>query len=192
METTAAIERVCDPDLELAERHAHGDARAFEELYQRFAGMVYNLAFRLSGDAEEAADLAQEIFLRLFRHLGRFRGRASLKTWVYAVALNHCRSRFGRRKVALQMAVDEDGEPMEIASADRNPEELAAAQEASRRVQRALLGLPVVFREAVVLRDLEGLAYEEIATVTGVRVGTVRSRIARGREQLRLLLESER
>ena len=86
------------PGLDLATRHGYGDETAFEEVYRRFAGMVYNLCFRMAGRAEEAEDLAQEVFLRIHRHLGRFNGRSSLKTWIYRVTLNHCRSKLSRKR----------------------------------------------------------------------------------------------
>ena len=179
-------------DVELVERHRCGDLQAFDEVYARFAEMVYNLAVRLSGSRDEAADLTQEIFLRIYRHLGSFGGRSTLKTWVFRIAVNHCRDRLSRHVPPMQSIDDgaeEDGVP--IADPSRGPEELAVAADEGRRVSAGLARLPQVFREAVVLRDLEGLSYEEIAEVLGVRVGTVRSRIARGREQLRLLLERE-
>jgi RNA polymerase sigma-70 factor (ECF subfamily) len=166
----------------LVERHRYGDPGAFEEIYGRFSEMVFNLALRLSGDRDEAADLTQEVFLRIYRHLGKFRGGSSLKTWVYRVALNHCRSKLSRRRPAEPL---DDAEPVDPA---RGPESRALAGDAGRRVAAALAGLPPMFREAVVLRDLEGLAYQEIAEVLGVRTGTVRSRIARGRDALRRLL----
>jgi RNA polymerase sigma-70 factor, ECF subfamily len=193
--TTATIEGVelCahDLDLELARRHAAGDLRAFDEVYARYAGMVYNLALRLSGNAEEAADLAQEIFLRVHRHLGGFSGRSALKTWIFRVALNHCRERLSRFRPLTQPLAEEAGEAggAPLADPGRGPEELAVAADLGRQVARGLALLPAPFREAVVLRDLQGLSYLEIAAVLGVRVGTVRSRIARGREQLRGLLD---
>ena len=179
-------------DVELVERHRCGDLQAFDEVYARFAEMVYNLAARLSGNRDEAADLTQEIFLRIYRHLGSFGGRSTLKTWVFRIAVNHCRDRLSRHVPPMQSIDDgteEEGVP--IADPSRGPEELAVAADEGRRVAEGLARLPSVFREAVVLRDLEGLSYEEIAEVLGVRVGTVRSRIARGREQLRLFLERE-
>jgi RNA polymerase sigma-70 factor (ECF subfamily) len=180
-------------DAELAERHRWGDRAAFDEVYSQHAEMVYNLALRLAGDREEAADLTQEIFLRVFRHLGRFRGGSTLKTWIYRVAINHCRSRLGRRRVPTRPLDDETaGDRLEPADPRRDPEQRAMAGDAGRRVAGALRLLPPVFREAVVLRDLEGLAYGEIAEVLGVRLGTVRSRLARGRDQLRQILESSR
>lgn len=177
-------------DVELVERHRCGDVQAFDEVYERFGEMVYNLSLRLAGNREEAADLTQEVFLRIYRHLGSFGGRSTLKTWVFRIAINHCRDRLSRHHPVMQ-AIDEDPEAGGVTLADpgRGPEELAVAADEGRRVMEGLSRLPTVFREAVVLRDLEGLSYEEIAEVLGVRVGTVRSRIARGREQLRLLLE---
>jgi RNA polymerase sigma-70 factor (ECF subfamily) len=178
-------------DVALVERHRCGDLQAFDEVYERFGEMVYNLALRLAGNREEAADLTQEIFLRIFRHLGSFGGRSTLKTWVFRIAINHCRDRLSRHYPVTQ-SIDEDvedGGGVTIADPGRGPEELAVAHDQGRRVMEGLSRVQPVFREAVVLRDLEGLSYEEIAEVLGVRVGTVRSRIARGREQLRILLE---
>jgi RNA polymerase sigma-70 factor, ECF subfamily len=177
-------------DVDLVERHRSGDLQAFDEVYARFGEMIYNLALRLSGNREESADLTQEIFLRIYRHLGSFGGRSTLKTWVFRIAINHCRDRLSRHHPVMQPIedeVEEGGQP--IADPGRGPEELAVAADEGRRVMEGLDRIAAVFREAVVLRDLEGLSYEEIAEVLGVRVGTVRSRIARGRDHLRLLLE---
>jgi len=180
---------VPDPDVDLVARHRAGDGRAFDEVYMRYSGMVYGLALRLSANPAEAEDLTQDVFLRIYRHLGSYRGGSTLKTWVYRVALNQCRSRFARFRPPTQGLFEEGVEEApQLRDPGRGPEEVALSQDASRRVAHALARLPLVFREAVVLRDLEGLAYEEIADATGVRVGTVRSRIARGREQLRQLL----
>lgn len=177
-------------DVALIERHRSGDLQAFDEVYERFGEMVYNLAARLAGNREEAADLTQEIFLRVFRHLGSFGGRSTLKTWVFRIAINHCRDRLSRRHPAMQSIDAENGESgVGLADPARGPEDLAVAADEGRRVATGLTRIPAVFREAVVLRDLEGLSYDEIAEVLGVRVGTVRSRIARGRDQLRTLLE---
>ena len=180
-----------DLDFELAQRHGRGDVRAFDEVYARYAAMVYNLAQRLSGDGDEAADLTQEIFLRVFRHLDSFSGRSALKTWIFRVALNHCRERLSRFR-PLTLPIGEEMDPAGatlLADPRRDPEAQAVAADVGRQVARALALLPVPFREAVVMRDLQDLSYQEIAAVLGVRVGTVRSRIARGREQLRHLLD---
>lgn len=190
---TAATAAVPETDLDLAARHRYGDAAAFEEVYARYAEMIYNLALRLAGDPDDAADLTQEIFLRIYRHLARFRGASSLKTWVYRVALNHCRSRLGRRRLATHSLTPAPGEPdADIVDSRRGPLERAMAGAEGRVVAAALGRLPRRFRETLVLRDLEGLSYQEIAEVAGVPVGTVRSRLARGRGRLRDLLETPR
>lgn len=178
-------------DLDLVQRHRYGDLEAFDEIYRRYHETIYNLSYRMSGDLELAADLTQEVFLRVFRYLDRFRGGSSLKTWVYRVALNHCRSRLGRRRLPTQPLEDEEGHQTEPADGRRSPEQRAMDREQRRTVNRALALLPPVFREAVVLCDLQGMSYQEIAEVLGVRIGTVRSRIARGRERLRELLEEK-
>lgn len=178
-------------DLDLVARHRYGDEEAFTEIYQRYATMVYNLSLRLSGSPDEASDLTQEIFLRIFRHLAKFRGSSSLKTWIYRVALNHCRSRLGRKRPAPQPLTGPEGETVrEIPDPRRSPEDRAVAAAESRLVAAALARLPRRFAEAVTLRDIEDLTYQEIAEVLQVRIGTVRSRIARGRERLRQVLES--
>jgi RNA polymerase sigma-70 factor (ECF subfamily) len=186
----ATADSIGSSDLELVERHLHGDRGAFDELYQRTVHRVFGLALRLSGDREDAAELTQEVYVRVFRHLERFRGQSSLETWIFRVTLNHCRSRLGRRRLPVQSLDGPAEADAETASAEpvdpaRDPEQQASAGETRRRVAAALAELPLTFREAVVLRDLEGLDYAEIATLLGVPIGTVRSRIARGRDQLR-------
>ena len=188
MTTQAAL---TDSDRTLADRHRYGDPEAFAEIYRGYETMVYNLALRLSGDPERAADLSQEIFLRIYRHLDRFRGRSTLKTWIYRVAVNHCRSRLRRRKLSLEPVGTDDVRLLSLPDARRGPEERAMAGDAERAVRRALAEIPRSYREAVVLRDLEGLAYDEIAQVLGVKIGTVRSRIARGRRRLARILVGE-
>lgn len=182
---------VRDAELELVERHRAGDRSAFDEVYSQFSEMVWNVTLRLAGDPDRAADLSQEIFLRIYRHLGGFRGRSALRTWVYRIALNHCRGRLsGGSRWSFRRLFEEGEETAEpLPDLSRGPEELAVASDDGRRVSEALMELPIEFREAVVLRDLEGLAYEEISAALGVPIGTVRSRIARGRERLRDLLE---
>jgi RNA polymerase sigma-70 factor (ECF subfamily) len=175
-------------DYDLADRHRCGDESAFEEIYDRFSPMVYGLCLRLGGDPIRAQDLSQEVFLRVFKGLPRYRGGSSLKTWIYRITLNHCRGRLGRRTLSTE---DWGAERWEHGPVDpaRGPEETLLARDREELVAAALLALPVRFREAVVLRDLDGLSYDEIAAVLGARAGTVRSRIARGRERLRVLLE---
>ena len=179
------------PELDLVDRHRYGDASAFEEVYEQFSPMVFNLCLRLSGDPTRAQDLSQEVFLRVFRGLGRFQGRSTLATWVYRIAVNHCRSKLGRRRLRMESLSQEVPESY-LEDPSRGPEEHLLASDSGDIVARALLELPHSFREAVVLRDIEGLSYSEIASILSVRIGTVRSRIARGRERLRVVLEKSR
>ena len=97
-------------DLELAERHRYGDEQAFDEIYRDYASLVYNLAYRMAGSTTRAEDLSQEIFIRVYRYLGRFNGRSSLKTWIYQVAVNHCRSHLRRRRFFFLPLADEEAE----------------------------------------------------------------------------------
>ncbi len=151
---------------------------------------MFNLALRLSGDPDRADDLTQEIFLRIFRHLGRFRGRSSLKTWIYRVSVNCCRSRLARRRLPRITSPDPSIDVVEQLRDQRaGPERRAIARDRVGQLAEALAKLPAPFREAVVLRDVDGLTYHEIAQVLQVRIGTVRSRIARGRDRLRKALE---
>ena len=171
--------------------HPRSDEEAFEEIYQRFGDMVYRLALRMSGDVEEAADCTQDVFLRVHRYLRSFGGRSSLKTWIFRIALNCCRSRLKRRARKRRTILSGADERIEaVQDVRRDPETRALDRDLAWRVERRLAELKTPYREAVVLRDLHGLSYREIADVLRVRVGTVRSRIARGREHLRHLLES--
>jgi len=178
-------------DLDLARRHAQGDRSAFDTVYEEYGGMVYGLALRLTGDPEEASDLHQEAFLRIFRSLGSFSGRSSLKTWVYTVTLNAGRTKL--KRIGRRPRVVEDDRTLDaLADLRADPERRALGRDAGRHLQEALVELPAAFRVAVVLRDVEGLSYDEIAQIVGVRIGTVRSRIARGRDRLRARLEEAR
>ena len=178
-------------DLDLADRHRYGDETAFDEIYVRFSPLVYNLCLRMSSDPQRAQDLSQDVFLRVYKGLRRFRGRSSLKTWIYRIAVNHCRSRLGRRRLLTEW-LDPRVEANLPCDPSEGPEARAVVCDEERSVAEALGKLPAPFREAVVLRDLQGLTYEEISEVLGVRVGTVRSRLFRGRQRLRGVLEGER
>lgn len=196
MAASAPKVMIGNPSLErelwLAERHRHGDEWAFEEVYRQYLPQVYSLCLRLCHSATDAEDLAQETFIRIYRHLGGFDGRASLKTWVFRVTVNLCNSRLSRRRLLtlpVRSTEDPEDEGVLLVDPERDPESLSLARDAAERVEAALRLLQPNFRAAVVLRDIEGLSYEEIAEVLEIHIGTVRSRIARGREGLRQLLE---
>jgi RNA polymerase sigma-70 factor (ECF subfamily) len=179
-------------ELDLIERHRIGDPTAFDEIYAQHEKMVFNLALRMTGSPEDAAELTQEVFLRVYRHLERFRGGSTLKTWVFRIALNCCRSRFRRRRLIFREPVPgDDGALERIADPRADPESDALNRGLGERLDAALGRVPRAFREAVVLRDVHGFSYQEIGEILRIRIGTVRSRIARGRERLRRMLEGE-
>jgi RNA polymerase sigma-70 factor, ECF subfamily len=177
------------------ERLRAGETAAFDRLIEERSGEVYALLYRLTEDAEEARDLTQETFLRAFQNISRFRGDADLKTWIYRIAINQARNRWRwwrrRRRdqtVSLDMESGERQEPLSASLPDReqpNPEQETLSRERERALRRALQTLSRPFREAVILRDVEGLSYEEIAATLEISIGTVKSRLSRGRIELR-------
>lgn len=172
----------------------NGSEYAYEILIERYQHPVYNLVMRLMSDPEDASDVVQEVFLKVFRNISSFRGNSSLRTWIYRIAVNeaynHRRwfSRHQRQEVAMS---PEEGAGYEDILQDpgRTPFDQAADHEAHTMVEMALEQLNPRFRAAVVLRDIEDLSYEEIAGVLEISLGTVKSRILRGREALRKILE---
>ena len=178
-------------DSRLVELHRYGDPEAFAHIYSRFERMVYNLALRMSADPDEAEECTQETFVRVHRYLERFRGDSSLKTWIFRVAINCSRTRLRRR--ARRRRRFRQGQPEQLereVDSHRSPEERTVDRDMAGRLVALLAQVEPPYREAVILRDLEGLSYRQIGSVLGVRPGTVRSRIARGREALRNLLEA--
>jgi RNA polymerase sigma-70 factor (ECF subfamily) len=181
----------------LVELCRQGDATAFGRLVALHEGMVYNLAARLLGDREEAKDVSQDVFLQVYRHLGRFQGRSSLKTWIYRIVVNQCRNRrrfWHRRRAdrALSLEALPAAEEARVAapmdSGRESPFETACRTERARRVREALLGLPFHHRAVLVLREIEGVSCAAIAEALDVPEGTVKSRLARAREALRQTL----
>jgi len=167
----------------------------FDELFERYHSMVFQLTCRVLGDREEALDVSQEVFLAVYRKLHKFRGESSLKTWIYRIAVNRasnrCRwwNRLRRRgTVSLDEHLSDDrgrGLHEILASGGRSPEQVLLIEEERAQIEQALLKLPLQQRIAVVMRDIEGMSYEEIAETMQVSLGTVKSRIARGREELK-------
>jgi RNA polymerase sigma-70 factor, ECF subfamily len=181
----------------LIQRCAAGDEIAFAELVADHQRMVVQLAMNLLGDRDEALDLSQEVFLRVFRTIGRFRGQSTLRTWIYRIAVNQARNRhrFWRRRhradqVSLDVHVATHGEFR--SGAELGPDRMLAQKELAARLKRALDGLPFDQRTAIVLREVDGLSYDEIAYSLGVAVGTVKSRLTRARQTLRLELREAR
>lgn len=183
---------------EFIERLKRGEAAAFEELIAERSGEIYGLLFRLTENGEEARDLTQETFLRAFQNIDRFRGDADVRTWIYRIAINQARNRFRwwrrRRRdatVSLDQKQGESGQSIigTLAEPSQNPEQQTLARERELALRSALQRLGQAYRETVILRDIEGFTYEEIAETLGINVGTVKSRLARGRQELRKKLE---
>jgi RNA polymerase sigma-70 factor (ECF subfamily) len=184
-------------EASLVQRCAAGDEAAFADLISQHQRMVVQLAMNLLGDRDEALDLSQEVFLRVFHTIHRFRGDSSLRTWIYRIAVNQARNRnrFWRRRhradqVSLDAHVALHGEPR--CECETGPDQLLAQKELAASLQRALDGLPFEQRTAIVLREIDGLSYEEIAFSLGVAIGTVKSRLTRARQALRSELRDER
>jgi RNA polymerase sigma-70 factor (ECF subfamily) len=186
-------------DEEAVDRVLAGDRDAFAVLVERHGPRIHSAILRMIGDPEAANDLAQETFLKAFAALASFRRGAAFSTWLYAIALNQVRSEFRRRKSVkgqAMISLDAGGGPgdgsgdrsLEPAGATPDPGEESSRKEEAALLHRALARLDEEYREAVVLRDIEGLSYEEISAATGVPAGTVRSRIHRGRAALRGIL----
>ena len=188
---------VAGREAALVQRCALGDDEAFAELVGENQRMVVQLAVNLLGDREEALDLSQDVFLCIFRTIGRFRGQSSLKTWIYRIVVNQARNRqrFWRRRhhadqVSLDAHVAAHGDFK--GGAEVGPDRMLAQRELGRRLEAALDGLPFDQRTVIVLREVDGLSYEEIAYSLEVAVGTVKSRLTRARQALRHELREER
>jgi RNA polymerase sigma-70 factor (ECF subfamily) len=181
----------------LIARCAAGDEAACTEIVASHQRMVYGLALNLLGDRDEALDLSQEVFLRVFRTLSSFRGRSALRTWIYRIAVNQARNRrrwWSRRhrrdEVSLDAHLLRFGD---VASKqDILPDRLLASKEDAAKIWQALARLPFDQRTALILREVDGLRYEEIAFTLNVAVGTVKSRLTRARQALRADLQGLR
>jgi len=176
-----------DPDRALVEEARRGNQEAFADLVGRYQVRVFNLARALTGNEAAAAELAQDVFVKIYRGLGTFRGESAFRTWLYRVATNVIRSHIARPSVFRWLVRRErnDADPLETLAAPGDIEARVTQRDA---IDRALGQLPTDLRMAVTLRDVEGLEYKEIAEVLDIPIGTVMSRIARGREKLRPLL----
>ena len=182
-------------EAELVHELQAGSETAFDWLVTHYHAPVYNLILGMLGDTSDAADGTQEVFLKAFRGIRQFRQGSSLKTWLYRIAIREALNQKRWFKRHLQKNVSIDAEPeegqlrLEIPDASGTPFEQLASHEIQDAVRGALQEVPEAFRSAVILRDLEGLSYEEVAEVLDCSVGTVKSRILRGRRALKEILE---
>ena len=189
----ASVAGVHAEEAELVEQLKAGSEDAFAWLIARYQQPLYSLIYRVLPNPGDAADITQEVFVKVFRGIGRFHGEASLKTWIYRIALHEALnqrrwwSRHQQREIAIE---DPDGEqhiePVQmLADTQESPFDLAAHAEIAAQVEAALRQVPEPFRTVVVLRDIEGFGYEEIAEILKANLGTVKSRLMRGRAHLK-------
>ena len=170
---------------------ANEDA-AYDELVRTYSGPIYHVAYRMTGDAAEASDAVQDIFLKIFRNIGGFKGEAALKTWIFKIAFSEILNRlrwWKRRHRYATLSLDESPNGNApgggVADAGPTPEEVLQAKERETAIQQALRRLSHEHRSIIVLRDIEGFSYTEIADVLGISMGTVKSRLARARADLK-------
>jgi RNA polymerase sigma factor (sigma-70 family) len=186
---------MADEEQRLVSAAQRGDIDSFNALVRLYEGRVYNLSYRMLGDADSAADASQEAFLSAYKNLRAFRG-GSFRSWLLRIATNACydalRLRKRRPAISLDMSVDEDGDesPLQIPDESSGPDELMLRRELASAIQSGLGELPEDQRMTVVLSDIEGLSYDEIAQITGTNLGTVKSRLSRGRARLRDVLRA--
>lgn len=190
-ESTEPSLKVAEPtDDELVERVAAEDSVAFETLVRRYQDRVYGFCLRLLDDASEAEDVAQDVFLTLYRHANRFRGESLFSTWLFRIAKNQSLNRIKyleRRGRQAKRAMSDSAEDRVAAikeREDRRPDVMVEGEQRAALVQRAIATLSEEHRVVLVLRDLEDLSYEEISAITGLPIGTVKSRIHRARTAL--------
>lgn len=173
----------------LLRRAQKGDAEAFEELMAAQESRMYAIALRMMGNREDAQDCAQEAMVRIYRAMGSFKGQSSLATWIYRITMNTCLDELRRRKVrkvtSLDTLVESGWSPTDKGE---TPEEYGLRSEKQTVLNDAIQSLPDDMRAAIVLRDIKGYTYDEIADILNANVGTIKSRISRGRERLREIL----
>lgn len=186
--------RAREEDSALLEGLRAGEETAYEALIQRFEQPIFNIVSRLLDDPADAADVVQEVFLKVFRNVASFRGESSIKTWIYRIAVNEARNQrrwFSRhRRQEVNLEIDEPGDGLKgyrnwLPDPGRSPFELTLDHETQVLIETALAEVNPKFRAALVLREIEGLSYEEVGEILEISLGTVKSRILRGRDALK-------
>lgn len=186
-------------DAKLIKAFKGGDKAAFDKLVLKHKNKLFNLCYRLLGDYQEANDSAQETFIKVYESLKKFRFQSAFSTWLYQIAVNTCKNKLkssAYRQKKRMVSLDNPGSPdksqpaMELQDETYSPVTELEKKERLRMVQEAINTLPTEQKEVVTLRDIEGLSYEEIVEITGFNLGTVKSRLARARLDLRKKLRS--
>jgi RNA polymerase sigma-70 factor, ECF subfamily len=192
-----ASDSSAENDHDLINAFIRGDHSAFEKIVLKYQDRVYNLCYRLLGDRDEAEDSAQDIFIKVYRALRGFRFKSSFYTWLYRIVINTCKNRIKSveyRSAKSRVSIDNDRDSREygipvIIDNRPVPDKTLEQKEKMKRIQEALNSLPPDQKTAVILCDIEGLSYDEIASITKTRLGTVKSKLSRARLGLRNKLE---
>ena len=174
-------------DAEYVRRIQRGETESFEILVRRHEKAIFNLVYRMLGDYDDAAETAQEVFLSAYRAIGQFRGDANFSTWLYRIALNHATTRRKSTNTRQHRLVPLDGTEL-VSDVELGPAESLEKKEVRERVQRALNELEPEDAMIILLRDLQDIAYEDVARVLNIPVGTVKSRLHRARQALKARL----
>jgi len=187
--TAAETDNVQTSDYALAQKAAGGDMEAFEALYERHNRRVYSLCLRMTQNASEAEDLAQEVFIQLFRKIGSFRGESAFTTWLHRMTVNQVLMHFRKRSVKLEQTTEEGETPVQVVQGTENPNNMPVVDRIA--LDKAIEQLPPGYRTVFTLHDIEGHEHEEIARMLGCSVGTSKSQLHKARMKLRTLLRQQ-
>ena len=188
--TAAETETKETTDYALAQKAADGDMQAFEELYKRHNRRVYSLCLRMTQNVSEAEDLAQEVFIQLFRKIGSFRGESAFTTWLHRLTVNQVLMHFRKRSVRDEKTTEEGDTPEQAVLGTENPNRMHVIDRIA--LDKAIAQLPPGYRTVFVLHDVEGYEHEEIGRMLGCAVGTSKSQLHKARMKLRNLLRRQR
>jgi RNA polymerase sigma-70 factor (ECF subfamily) len=187
--TAADTETSQTSDYALAQAASKGEMTAFEELYQRHNRRVYSLCLRMTQNQSEAEDLAQEVFIQLFRKLGSFRGESAFTTWLHRLTVNQVLMHFRKRSVKLEQTTEEGETPVQIVVGTANPNQMPVVDRIA--LDKAISQLPPGYKAVFTLHDVEGHEHEEVAKILGCSVGTSKSQLHKARMKLRRLLRHQ-
>lgn len=181
-------------DAEIVERFKQGEHHLFDILVQRYSNKAYQIAYGVLGHREDSEEVAQDVFVRIYKALPKFRGDSEFTTWMYRIAMNLARNKYrynksrgANRKISMQATIDDDDKRtlIQVPESRLSPDDQVGLDEYQRDIMREIDSLPPLYRDALVLRNIDEMSYEKIAEVLDCKLGTIKSRIARAREELR-------
>ena len=185
-------------EIDLVEKSQQGNIEAFEKLISFYQKKVFNIAFRMMGNQDDASDVAQEVFIKIYKSIGSFKKQSAFSTWVYKITINTCRDELRKQKnkrntISLDQSIClEDNEvERQIQSNDPTPELVAEKRETGKLIKEAIFNLSDEYKEVVILRDIQGFSYSDIAKILNCPEGTVKSRINRARSMLKDILKGK-